>query len=126
MTWRLSSSIVVVVVACAACGAETTVAPDAVQLSSIPAASAPGQDVTISGWIYAHTENGEPPIADGLVEVTSNSISTSTRSRADGSYAVTVAAGRVTITASKEGHASRTLRIAASKDVALSFGLPPL
>lgn len=125
MTWR-SSSLIVVVVACAACSAETTVAPDAVQLSSIPAASAPGQQVTISGWIYAHTDSGEPPIADGLVEVANSSLSTSTRSRADGSYAVSVAAGRVTITASKEGHASRTLRIAASTDVALSFGLPPL
>lgn len=126
MMWRLRSLIVVVVVACAACSAETTVAPDAVQLSSNAAASAPGSHVTISGWIYAHTDSGEPPIADGLVEVTNSIRSTSTRSRADGSYAVTVPAGRVTITASKEGHASRTLRLAASKDVALSFGLPPL
>jgi len=124
--WRLRSSIVVVAVACAACAAETMVAPDAVQPSSIPAASAPGQHVTISGWIYTHTDSGEPPIADGLVEVTSTLTSTSTRSGANGSYAVTVPVGRVTITASKDGHESRTLRLAASKDVALNFGLPPL
>jgi hypothetical protein len=114
---------VCLVVTCSACGAGPPLAPDPVRSSSITPGSQQNGAVTISGVIYETTDAGDPPIADAVIEVTETTQPRSTRSRADGSYALVVEEGQATITASKEGFESKTWRFTASNDIVLNFSL---
>jgi hypothetical protein len=82
--------------------------------------------VTVSGQIYQRTDWADPPLADAVVQLQEPDGSlTSVFSDADGFYTLSARTGRVKLTASKEGHGSKTQDLTLSKDTVLNFSLDP-
>jgi hypothetical protein len=86
----------------------------------------PSGVVTISGQIYQRTDWADPPLADAIVQLQEPDGSLkSVFTDADGFYTLSARTGRIRLTASKEGHGSKTQELTLSKDTVLNFGLDP-
>jgi carboxypeptidase family protein len=95
------------------------------QLPGAPDAGAP---LTISGYVYQDesAESGEPLLADVLITVQGAEGSPRTaKTNGKGFYIVSVPAGTISITASKEGYATRASNFDLSKSTVLNFSLTP-
>lgn len=107
---------------CSGCSSPSPIAPGSPPQSSQPAAPF----ASISGQVYAKVTWGDPPIPDAIIAVAETDGTIRTVVTDDnGFYAISVRAGDVSITASKEGYEARTWQLTLLKDVVLNFGLTP-
>lgn len=119
---RTLFSLVAFILLCSGCSSPSPIAPDSKPQVSQPAA----QFASISGQVYAKVTWGDPPIPDAVIEVAEADGTIRTVVTDDtGFYAISVRAGDVSITASKEGYEARTWQLTLLRDVVLNFGLAP-
>ena len=81
---------------------------------------------TLSGWVYSRAETRNEPLADAVIVVKdAGGSERAAPTDADGFYVLTVRAGPISITASKDGYEAKTWQFSLLKDTALNFGLNP-
>lgn len=110
----LCFAAVAVTVWAAGCGSRSPLSPDAGL-------------VTISGYVYFRAPSGgEPRIDHAVISVEDDGGSQAlVVTNADGFYSMAVQAGRISITASKEGFEAKAWHIQLSSDTVLNFSLTP-
>ena len=110
----------IVVAAASGCGRASPLSPDA-------------DVVTISGYVYFQAPSGGEPMIDNALITVANAEGSNdvgvprwlAATNADGFYTVTARAGRISITASKEGYEAKVWHLRLSDDTVLNFSLTP-
>ena len=119
---RTFFGLVTFILICSGCSSPSPIAP----ASALPVSQPAAQFASISGQVYAKVTWGDPPIPDAVITVAEADGAIRTVVTDDsGFYAISVRAGDVSITASKEGYEARTWQLTLSRDVVLNFGLAP-
>lgn len=117
---RFLSCVAALVVTSWGCNGSVPIAPT----GTLQPPEGVAEFATVSGWVYARVETQNAPLADALIEVRESGGSERIAlTNADGFYELTVRAGAISITASKEGYEAKTWQFSLLKDTALNFGL---
>ena len=118
---RIVWAIGVVAVLVSACSAQTPLAPSNPQ-ERLP----PSNSAMVSGWVYEHAHASDPSIAKALIDVRyGDGAHVTALTDPEGYYQISVPAGRLTITASKEGFEAKTWELTLLEDTVLNFALIP-
>lgn len=117
--------LVALALASSACADGLPVAPTNTQQPRQPETAS--EFATVSGWVYAQVDWGDPPLVDTRLTVKlADGSEQATLSDAGGFYELSVRAGVISITAAKKGYEAKTWELSLSKDTVLNFGLVPM